>query len=105
MCDADHKYAPKLMGTSFIEKCFPTDSIDEWMSWIVHSGLDTGIECDSVLGLLVLEFVEHFWSETSGHPVVMFPQVWEVWDVEVGIAVPTARNMNQVIYCNRKKNS
>ena len=76
---------------------FLTDSVDEGMSWIIHSGLNTHVQCDSMLGFLVLELVEDCWSEACGHPVIVLPQVWEIWYGKVSVVMLTARDRSNII--------
>ena len=64
-----------------------TDGIDKWMSWIVHSRLYTSIQSYPVFGFLVFELAEDVRSETLGHPIVVFPEVWEVGNLKVCIAM------------------
>jgi len=49
---------------------------DEWMAWVVNTGLDATIDGESGWGLLASESFVHFQSQNMSHVVVVLFEVW-----------------------------
>lgn len=49
---------------------------DEWMTWVVNTGLDGTIDGESGWGLLASESFVHFQSQNMSHVVVVLFEVW-----------------------------
>jgi len=53
-----------------------TNGHDEWVAWIIDTGLDDVVDGVTGWGLLASESFVHFQSQNVGHVVVVFFEVW-----------------------------